>query len=237
MIRTILWFLYFWLYLIAVLPRFWRAKWLDKHGRDAERDALVHRLVRHWARSLIWAAGADVSVSGEENLPNGPAVFVGNHQGNFDVPIMLGMVGEPRGLLAKAELLKLPMIRSWMRYLHCIFVDRKDPRQAVKSLLDGAALLKEGYSMTIFPEGTRSRGGEMHEFKGGAFRIATKAGVPVVPVTIDGSYKLMEANGGMRITPAKVKVTIHPPVQTQGLDKEAIVDLPERVKDIIASAL
>lgn len=237
MIRTVLWFIYFWLYLIAVLPFFARAVWLDKKGRIKELDELVSWIVQAWARALLRAAGADVTVIGEDNIPDGAAVFVSNHQGNFDVPIMLGLVGKPRGLIAKKELLKLPMIRSWMRYLHCIFVDRNDPKEAVKSLMEGIALVQKGYSMTIFPEGTRSKGGDMNALKGGAFRIATKACVPVIPVTINGSYKLMEANKGFMISPAKVCVTVHEPIKTENMDKEAIKELPEKVKQVIASAL
>lgn len=236
MLRTILWFLYFWLYFIVTLPLFCRAAYLEKKGRQRELDELVSKLVVNWAKRLMRLAGAKIVVTGKENIPQTAAVFVADHQGNFDIPIMLALVGRPRGLVAKAEIKKLPFIRHWMRWLHCIFLERDDPKQAVRSLEQGIEQLKNGRSLTIFPEGTRSRGGPMHAFKSGAFRIAVKAGAPVVPVTIDGSYRLMEANH-MKITPGTVTVTIHPPVETAGLDKEGVRALPDKIKLIIASAL
>lgn len=212
-------------------------RYLELRGKHEEIHRRVCKFVRNWARRLVALAGGEIEIVGQEHIPAGAAVFISNHQGNFDVPIMLGYVGEVRGLIAKAELSRIPLLRAWMRYLHCIFVDRTSPRAGAQSILDGAKELEHGHGLTIFAEGTRSRGGAMHAFKGGAFRIASKAGAPIVPVTIDGSYRLMEANRGLRITPAKVRVTIHPPLATADLDREALRALPERTQAIIAAAL
>ena len=234
--RTILWFAYFWLYLLLCIPASGYVWYLEKRGRDADADRLVERFVANWARRLLYFAGAKVTVTGEENLIDRPAVYIANHQGYFDIPLMLACVGKPRGLIAKQEIDKIPGIRTWMRHLHCLFVDRSSPRAGAQVMLDGAALLETGRSLTILPGGTRSRGGEMHEFKAGAFRIASRVGAPIVPVTIDGSYKLMEANH-FWIHPAEVRITIHPAIETAGMSRPEIKALPEKTLEIITSVL
>ncbi|WP_028544447.1 lysophospholipid acyltransferase family protein [Paenibacillus taiwanensis] len=234
-IRTLIWFIYFWLYLLFLIPGMLKANALYRKGRFAELDAYTAKQVGRWARSLLRVAGAKVQVQGLEHIPKEGAVFIANHQGNFDVPIMLGHIGAPKALMAKVELTKLPFIRVWMKYLRCIFVDRKNVRQAMNSLNEAAELVKNGHSIVIFPEGTRSKGDPIGEFKSGGFRVATKTGAPIVPIRINGSYKLMEANGNW-IRPATVKVTILPPVPTAGLTKEDTAALPEQIKELIVQA-
>ena len=230
--RTILWFIYFWAYLVAVLPKFYRCKKLTAQGRIKESDAIMEDAVRKWARRLLKAAGVKVEITGLENIPQGAVVYVGNHQGNFDIPLMLGYLPKPCGVLAKKELEKVPFIRSWMKLLHCVFVDRSNPRKAVESLGKATALLEEGYSMLIFPEGTRSRGEQGGPFKTGAFRAASKAKVPIVPLCISGSYKVMEAHG-FWIHPATVRIKFLPPVHTAQLDREALKDLDTHIRQLI----
>lgn len=234
--RTIIWFIYFWLYMLIAIPVSAYLCLLERRGKHEYVDRLVQGMVFRWARRLLRLAGARIEVTGQENLPDGPAVYAANHQGNFDIPILLTVLREPHGLMAKAELARLPLVRTWMRHLHCLFVDRSSPRAGAQAILDGARLLESGRSVSVFPEGTRSRGGAMHRFQGGAFRIATRAKVPVVPVTIDGSFRLMEAQG-FWIRPATVRVTIHPPVPTAGLTHEQARSLPEQVHAAIVSAL
>ncbi len=236
MIRTFIWFIYFWLYVIVLMPRLSKAKKLDRDGRIAERDEMVGREVKKWARSLIRLGGGTIEVAGEEHIPVGqPVVFVSNHQGNYDIPIMLGYVPTPKAFISKIEVLKLPLIRSWMRLMQCAFMDRKDLRQSLRTINSAAESIRKGYSMVIFPEGTRSKGKPMADFKAGSFKLALKAGVPIVPVTINGSWRLMEEKGYMK--PATVKVTIHPPIPTEGLTKEEAEALPEQVKAVIQSML
>ncbi len=237
MLRTLVWFIYFWMYLILLLPLlfyYWRLDFRHAPGLDGKVD----RKVRNWARRLMWVAGMKVTVNGAENLPERQAVFIANHQGNFDIPLMLSCLGRAHGLLAKQELARIPILRLWMRLLHCLFVDRSSPRAGMESIAKGVKLLQSGHSLIIFPEGTRSRSGELQEFKGGAFRIASKAAAAIVPVTIDGSYRAMEANPtGWLIRPCEVTVTIHPAIETAGLGREELRELPARTRDVIASAL
>jgi 1-acyl-sn-glycerol-3-phosphate acyltransferase len=202
-----------------------------------ERDREVDRIVKKWARSLVNLSGSKVIVTGEEHVPiQGGVVFISNHQGNFDIPILLGFIDKPKAFIAKKELKKLPLISSWMYYMNCVFIDRSSARSGLKAIQEGVAFLKQGYSQIIFPEGTRSRGDQLGEFKPGSFKLATKAGVPIVPVTIKGSYKIMEANGGL-IKPAVVEMYISEPIPTAGLSKEETEQLPGKVRNIITLQL
>lgn len=112
--RTIIWFFYFWIILFRYFPVLYRIKKLDREGRGEERDQLMERSVSAWAHSLLRVAGVQVEVSGIENIPTGPVVFVSNHQGNFDIPILLAHLDRPHGFVAKIETQKIPFIRSWM---------------------------------------------------------------------------------------------------------------------------
>ena len=115
-------------------------------------------------------------------------------------------------------------------------MDRSDIKQSLKIILEGIEVLKKGHSLVVFPEGTRSQCDEMHQFKHGSFKLATKSKVPIVPVTLDGTYKLRELYGG-KITPARVDVYVHDPIPTEGLTKDEINELPEKVMQIIATKL
>ncbi len=237
MLRTLIWFIYFWLYLILMLPILFYY-WQLELRHDSRLDDKVDRRVRSWAQRMMRVAGMRVTVNGTENLPAGAAVFIANHQGNFDIPLMLSCLGRAHGLLSKQELARIPILRLWMRLLHCLFVDRSSPRAGMDSIAKGVRLLENGHSLVIFPEGTRSRSDKIQEFKGGAFRIASKSRAPVVPVTIDGSYRAMEANPtGWIIRPSQVTLTIHPAIQTEGLSRDELRALPETTRGIIASAL
>lgn len=237
MFRTIIWFAYFWLYLIKIMPRYFKVNRLLKDGKIKERDTLVDSVVSKWAKDLLKLAGARVKVTGAENVPLDRAVlFVSNHQGSFDIPILLGCIDKPKAFIAKVEMLKMPIITTWMKQMNCVFLDRSDLRQSLRVMNEATEYLKKGYSTVIFPEGTRSKGKAMGEFKAGSLRIATKANVPIIPVTIKGSFKLMEQNGFI-IKPAEVQIIISEPIETLGLTQEETNKLHEKVRSIIASNL
>jgi len=131
---------------------------------------------------------------------------------------------------------KIPVVRTWMGLMHCVFMERGNLRKAAEAISEGIKILKSGYSMVLFPEGTRSKGNHMNEFKAGGFKLATKPEVPIVPVTIKGSYKLMELNNS-KIKPAEIEIYIHPMIPTENLTREEEGNLPDRVKAIIQSKL
>ncbi len=237
MLRTIVWYLYFFFYLIKVMPAYYKANSLLKKGRIEERDKIVNRITTKWAKDLLRLAGAKVTVIGAENVPKDRTVlFVSNHQGYFDIPLLMGYIDKPKAFIAKIETNKIPLISSWMKQMSCIFLDRNDMRQSLQVMKEAAEDLKKGNSMVIFPEGTRSKGNAMSEFKAGSLRIAVKAKVPIVPITIQGTYKLMEQNN-FWINPAEVKLTISEPLETINLTKEQIGELNKKVQTMIANKL
>ena len=237
MIRTIIWFIYFWLYLVYLIPSLQKVKKLDKAGNIKERDMIINNVARKWSQALLKVAGVTVNVSGSENVPDNEAVvFVSNHQGNFDIPILLASIEKPKSFIAKTEIANLPLISTWMKYMNCVFMDRSDIRQSLKVISQASDYVKEGYSMAIFPEGTRSKGKEMGEFKPGSMKLALKAEATIVPVAIRGSYKIMEENGFI-IKPGLVEVVIAEAIPTKNLTKEQTRNLPDQVRSIIQSKL
>jgi 1-acyl-sn-glycerol-3-phosphate acyltransferase len=237
MIRTFLWFAYFWLFQLFSIIFLLVYYLIGLLGRKKSQARLLYRLTRSWARQLIIIAGGRVEVSGLENFPAGGGVlFVSNHQGAFDIPLLLGFVPGLKGFVSKKENFRLPIVSIWMKLLGCIVIDRGDLRQSAGAIARGIADLKAGRSLVIFPEGTRSKSGQLRDFKDGSFKLATRSGATIVPLTIDGSYRLLESNHG-RIRPGTVRLTIHPPMPASEWGAGNKLALAERVQRIIASAL
>lgn len=210
---------------------------LSKKGDFKKREEYIHKITTRWAKFIMKLSGARITVIGEENLPKDQTVlFVANHQSNFDIPLLMSSINMPKGFIAKKELEKWPMISTWMRYINCIFMDRSNLRKSAEAIVEGTKLLKSGYSMVIFPEGTRSKGGPVGEFKSGSFKLATKSKRQIVPVTIDGTYKLLEANKNW-IKGADIKLIIHPPIDVTSLSKEESDNLHNTVRSIISKDL
>lgn len=236
MLRTIVWFGYFWGYMLLHLPALFKGEKALKAGDHAGAYAVAKEHVPHWANRLMELAGVQITVEGKENIPAGrPCVFVANHRGYYDIPLVLTQLGGPHPIVSKKEVEKLPLVNRWMKLLHCVFLDRNDARQSMRCLGEAADRVKQGYSVVIFPEGTRYKGeeGGMGEFKSGAFRIATKGNAPLVPVAICGSRALLEGDGRFIMKPGKVTVRILPPVETEGLDKAAVKELPAKLEAIV----
>lgn len=236
--RTIFWISYIFLYLIVLFPVYRKACRFQKQGRTKEFDALVRYQVERWARKLLRHIKIEVQVTGQENLPaDGEAVvYVANHQSFLDIPILLSNLDSPHGILAKNELDKIPFLRGWMRLLGCVYVDRDDVRSSIAALKTAENTVKGGKSFILFPEGTRTKTGELGEFKAGAVRIAYKAKAKVIPVAISGSYQLLEKNG-FRLKKGQVQLTILPGIETKNLTREEQKALPEALAQQIGSIL
>ncbi|MBB6716411.1 lysophospholipid acyltransferase family protein [Clostridium gasigenes] len=238
MFKTIIWYTYFFLSIPLTIPALIKVKRLEKQGRTDEKVAFVHKFTSNWTRKLLKILNVKVNVHGKENLPKDKNVlFIGNHQGNFDIPIYISCIDIPKGFVAKIELTKMAGVKNWMEYMNCIFMDRSSIRKAGEAIIMGINSLKSGNSLVVFPEGTRSKGDKMGEFKAGSFKLATKSKVPIVPVTMNGSYKIMEGNSNKHLTSATVDIYIHPMIETANLSKEEQAELPEKVKSIIGSKL
>ncbi|WP_418792145.1 lysophospholipid acyltransferase family protein [Phosphitispora sp. TUW77] len=232
-----------WFYLMLVvttlvtsifLPVWHVLGWL---GMESAQHKCGHYVAYYWGRAILFAAGVKVETEGIDNVPaEGAVVFVSNHQSNFDIFVLHGCINKPKCFLAKAELAKIPIVHSWMKKMKCVFIDRGNLKQSIKAIQKCIEVLKEGQSMVVFPEGTRSKGPVMGEFKKGSLRVAEKSGVPVIPVAISGTYRIMEANNN-RIRPSAVKVKFAPPIVYEMLSKEEQRDIHIVIRDIIAHNL
>lgn len=209
----------------------------EKKGDFTEYDKKAHEITSKWAAHRLNDTGSAVTVHGLENLPKDKnAVFISNHQSNMDILVLMSQLPVPKGFVAKIELGRIPLLSFWMKQIRCVFIDREDMKQSLKVILEGIELIKKGYSLVLFPEGTRSKNNTMGEFKAGGLKLATKPKALIVPVTIDGTYKIMEGNNN-KITPALINLYIHPPIDTKALSKEENAALPERLHNIIKSKL
>lgn len=236
MFRTILFYPGIILSLIIAPIGLIKVKYLEHKERFEERTAAIHKITSLWAKFMIKLSGAKVTVIGSENIPkDGAVLFVANHQSNFDIPLLMSQINKPKGFIAKKELESWPGISFWMRYINCVFMDRNNIRKSAEAIVQGINILKGGYSMVIFPEGTRSKGGPANEFKAGSFKLATKSKVPVIPVTINGSYKLLEETGKFKA--GDVEIIIHPMIDIKSLSKEQLDKLPETVVSTILNPL
>jgi len=135
MLRTFAWFSYLIYYMITTLPELFKVKRLEKSGNLIERDKLVAKKVQQWAQKMFKKAHGSIQVMGAEQLPPDKAVvFISNHQSNFDILVILGYIDKPAAFISKIEVLKLPIIRSWMRLMQCVFMNRKDLRQSAHAM-------------------------------------------------------------------------------------------------------
>jgi 1-acyl-sn-glycerol-3-phosphate acyltransferase len=235
MFRTVLFFSYFFGYLFFSLLSLRNVKKLDSSLSVDERDKLVHQVPKKWAKTLVQISGSNVKVIGEENIPLGPVVFISNHEGNFDIPVLLGYIQKPFGFISKLEVKKIPGVAQWMEAMSCIFIDRKDRRQSIKAIREGIETLKKGHSLVIFPEGTRSKGGPVAPFKNGSFRLAIDAKVPIVPITIIGTSRAMETNHNF-IKPAEIKIVISKPIHYDEYSNKDPKELVNEVYEEIVQA-
>ncbi len=218
--------------LLWTLPSFPRALRLHREGRQTELQAMLTRLGNGWGRMLVEGTGSTVTVEGAENVPRDRAVvIVANHQGYFDIPVLLGYFPKAAAYIAKAGVRQVPILGKWNELYGTVFINRGNPREALKAIQKGAERVKEGYSLVIFPEGTRSPDGHVLSFKPGALKLAQKSGAPIVPVTLVNTRTIM-VKGSLRIRKANIRVIIGKPIES---DSDGSVDLAQMIQEQIAA--
>ena len=192
-----------------------------------------HLLARFWANSILWVARAKITVSGAEKLdPNRSYIYMANHQSNADIPLLLGRLPVQFRWLAKAELFKIPIFGQAMRGVGYISIDRSNRKSAFESLKRAAQTIRNGTSVLIFPEGTRSRDGNMLPFKKGGFVLSVDSGVPIVPIIIRGTREII-SKGHFMIRPAPITMQILDPVETSGYTRKTKDALLARIRSIL----
>ncbi len=189
-----------------------------------------------WAKSSALFTPMFVKVSGKENIKKGESyVIVANHQSQYDIFLLYGWVGVDFRWIMKKELRKAPFIGYASAKVGHIFLDRSSPRAAVESIEESKKQLVNGTSVVIFPEGTRSRDGRLRKFKKGAFNIARQLELPILPVTIVGTNKIM-GSGFINVMPGSTKLIIHKPIDVMKY-KDSPDELIQITRDVIESSL
>ncbi len=236
MLRTIFWYTTGWIYLFFTMPVLYRIKYLEYRGRLAEKEALANRFSMRLARGLFCLTGSSVEVSGAQKLPDGPVLFVSNHQSHIDSAVIHGFICRAKGFIADKDAGNIPILRTWMKYMKCIFIDRKNARSNIISLEKGIRLLRQGHSLVIYPEGKINASNQLIDFKKGFCKLAAKAGVPIVPVTIRDSCRIMNRDG-FGIRPASIKCIISDPIYVSSFSHKNETVQIKKVRDTIANNL
>jgi 1-acyl-sn-glycerol-3-phosphate acyltransferase len=192
-----------------------------------------HKVGRCWAKSILWVAGIKVNTKGIEKLdPDKPFVFMCNHQSNFDILVLFSALPAQFRWIAKSELFRIPLFGQAMRGAGYISIERKDRKKAIQSLRQAAERIRSGVSVMIFPEGTRSPDGYIGEFKKGGFILAYDAGVPVIPVVLNGTWSIMSKNS-LHIKPGNVTLSVLPAVNVSDYGKAEKSKLMDDVREKI----
>ena len=195
--------------------------WIVEKCNKKAKDYASLRIVQWGFKVVLFISGTNVTVIGKENMPKEATLYVGNHRSFFDILIMCTQYKELMGFVAKDSLGKIPSLRIWMRYIYCLFLDRKDIKQGMKTILQAIEYIKQGVSIAIFPEGTRNTGGElsMLPFKEGSFKIALKTGCPIVPVAINNSAEVFE-NHFPKLKKTHVVIEYGKPIYPKDLSRD-----------------
>ncbi len=195
-----------------------------------------HLVARFWGNSILFVSGIKVKVKGVAKVdPTKSYVFMANHQGNFDIPVLLGCLPFQFRWLAKAELFRIPIFGRAMRGCGYISIDRFDRSSAFESIDRAAATIRNGVNVMIFPEGTRSLDGKIRSFKKGGFVLTVDAGVSIIPIIIHGTYSIMPKNR-LLIRPGSVLLEILDHVETSGYTRENKDILMEKIRKKICES-
>lgn len=233
MIRFLLVATFVILFLVLSIPLLFIEWIIGKFNMDLKNKSSL--AIVNWAfRVCLFLAGTSVTVIGEENVPEDvPVLYIGNHRSYFDILITYIRVPRPTGYIAKKEMLRYPLLSNWMKNLHCLFLDRKDIKQGLKTILTAIEKVKSGISICIFPEGTRNRVNDTFmEFHEGSFKIAEKTGCPIIPMSINNSAQIFEDHIP-KIKKAHVVLEYGKPIYPAELSKEERKHLGVYTQNII----
>lgn len=209
-------------FLILMIPVL-IVEWIIGKFNPRAKDISSLRIVQGAFRLILWTTGVQVTMIGHENVPEDqPVLYIGNHRSFFDILLTYVQCKNLTGYIAKKEMEKIPLLSNWMRNLHCLFLDRRNVKEGMKTILTGIEKIKQGISICIFPEGTRSKGEsdlQMLDFHEGSFKLATKTDCPIIPIALNNTSAIFEKQFP-RIKKAKVVVEYGKPIIPSELSKE-----------------
>ena len=200
----------------------------------SEREG-IRRACLTFVDHLIEKWDFHINITGAENLPaEGPVVYISNHQSYADALGTLKLISENHqiGYIGKDYFGKIPYFGKWVTRTRCLYVQRGNTRNSLRIIGEGVEYLTDGFSLLIFPEGTRSKTEQLGEFKPGSFKLATKAGVPIIPLSLNDGRRLYEDQEYVK-KGTKIDIIVHPPIQTAGLSRAELAEIPARVEEII----
>lgn len=237
MIRIFLALLFAVLFLIFGIPIL-GVEWIIGKFNPHAADLSQLRMVQWAFRVILFICGTKLTVIGEENVPKDePVLYIGNHKSYFDIIITYARCPRLTGYVAKNNMEKVPLLSAWMKRLHCLFINREDVKEALKTILTGIDNIKNGISMCIFPEGTRNKTDElMLPFKEGSFKMAEKTGCAIIPMAINNSAEILE-NHFPKVKKTHVVLEYGKPIYPNELDKETKRRLGAHCREIIAEML
>lgn len=219
------------LYMIIMRLRGIKRFFLEKIKGEEAAYLYGQKVFYKWSVFTIKVVGLNITALGQENIPNETCVFMGNHQSILDIPLLRYTTGRKIDLVAKEELLKVPVVGYWIKNLRCVAINRDNPREGIKAINKAIEYVKQGCSYVVFPEGTRSKDGKINEFKKGSLKIATKTKVKIVPFAIEGTSKAFEDT--RKFIPQDIKIIFGTPIEMEGISKEEEKTLNEEVFKIV----
>ncbi len=202
------------------------------------RDVISFHMVKGVFYVVTFIAGTKATIIGRDNIPRDTAVlYVANHRSVFDIILGYKYIPYLTGFVSKKEVKKIPFLSQWMWFMNCLFLDRDNIKSGLQMIMDAIAKIKEGISVFIFPEGTRSRvEGKMLEFKEGSFKIATKSGCPIIPVTFSNTSSLFE-DQYPKVKPGHVIIEFGQPIYPNEMSKEEQKTIGAHTQSIIKETL
>ena len=221
--------------LVSALPLLIGEKCVWKNDENRQKEYAL-QVVKQVLRMVFRLTGSTLTVKGLENIPDMPVLYVGNHRSYFDIVTGYIVVPGQTGFIAKKEMEKIPLLSTWMKRLHCLFLDRNDLKQGLKTILTAIEKVKSGISICIFPEGTRGDSDEMAPFKEGSLKIAEKAGCPIIPMAITHTRDIIKDHIPF-VKPTHVTIQYGTPVYPNELPKEEKRALGRYTQNIIHEML
>lgn len=224
-------------FLILSIPIFFVEWIIGKFNRE-KRDYSSLRIVQWAFKVILKFTSVETTVIGDEYIPDEPVLFIGNHRSFFDILLTYSRCRRLTGYVAKKEMEHIPLLSTWMRYLYCLFLDRENPKEGLKTILQAIDYVKNGISICIFPEGTRNKGEElsMLPFKDGAFKIATKTNCAIIPVSMNNTCAIFEQQFP-RIKKVHVVIEYGKPIYPNDLEKEDKKHIGTYVQNIIQETI